>query len=111
MPIDSQVVKQTVVEKLPQIRKVADLAQLLLVSPDLLKKEFVQQEGLSLSKFVASVRIEYTMKLLTNSDMECKTICQEVGFSRQDVAARAFKHHTGFTMEGYRRAAKEQSKK
>jgi AraC-like DNA-binding protein len=111
MAIDSRVVKEIIIEKLPHIRKVADLAQLLVVSPDVLKKDFVQQEGLSLSKFVFSVRIEQAMKLLLDSDMECKTICQSVGFSRQDVAARAFKNHTGITMEQYRRTAREQSKK
>jgi AraC-like DNA-binding protein len=111
MPIDTQVVKQTVNEKLPQIKKVSDLAQLLHVSPEVLKKEFVQQEQLSLSKFVASVLIEHTMKLLSNSDMECRTTCQTVGYSRQDVAARAFKNHTGITREQYRKTVRTQSKK
>jgi two-component system response regulator YesN len=96
-------VKQVVSRELSRIRTTADLAHILQVSPETLRKGFVSQEKISLSIFISRTRIERAMDLLSNSEMECKEICLAIGFSRADVGARRFKSQTGLTMEEYRK--------
>ena len=111
MPVDSLIVKKVVVEQISRIRTISDLARILEVSPEALRKDFAKEEGTSLSNFVSKVRIERAMELLSTSDLECKVICFASGFGRADVAARTFKSHTGLTMEEYRRSARDRVKR
>lgn len=108
MSIDSRIVERVVAKELSHIRTISDLAQLLGTSPELLRKEFMRREGTSLSKYFSEVRIERAKKLLLESNRKCKEICLAVGFSRADVGAHVFKHHTGVSMEEFRRTHKKE---
>ena len=107
MAADSVLVKRVVELGLSRIGSPADMAKVLEVSPAALKKEFQKTEGLSLSRYVSNIRLSRAMELLSESDLECRVICFVVGFSREDVGARAFKRCTGVTMSEYRKFARE----
>ena len=107
MPIDLEMVKNTISEDLASVRSISQLARQLDVSPEELRSDFITKEQISLSDYLTKIRVKVATTLLVESKAACKEICQEVGFSRADVGARAFKRLTGLTMVEFRKLARE----
>jgi transcriptional regulator GlxA family with amidase domain len=107
MPIDLEMVKHTISEDLASVRSISQLARRLDVSSEELRSDFITKEQISLSDYLTKIRVKVATTLLVESKAACKEICQEVGFSRADVGARAFKRLTGLTMGEFRRLARE----
>jgi transcriptional regulator GlxA family with amidase domain len=103
MSIDHLSVKKVVSEQLQRIETFSDLARLLGSSPDVLRKEFERREGITLWTYVEGVRLERAKKLLIESNLECKEICLEIGFTREEFESRFFKRATGLSMTEFRR--------
>ena len=103
MSLDMTRVKTLVWTTLRGTRRIGDIADRLHVSQETLRKAFRRAEGVPLSTFIARARVEQAKRLLLDSELRCFEICYQVGYSREDVGARAFKRITGMTMLEYRR--------
>ena len=106
MPIDVSHMKKCIAENLKDIHRVVDVARMLNVSPETLRKEFLRRERIALSQYVTSMRVKCAKELLLNSHLRCFEICYEVGFFREDSGGKTFKRFTGMTMEQYRKNEK-----
>lgn len=106
MAIDTRVVKKVVSQKMDQIRTITDLAKIVGSSPDALKKQFKRKEGISIAKYIRTIRIERVKFLLLESNLRCKEICLTLGFSREDLGSHVFKRETGISMQEFRRVGK-----
>ena len=82
---------------------VAQLAEELNVSREYLSRTFKSVEGVSLSEFIRSSRIEAAQKLLRYSDRSVLEISRYLGFSSQSHFSSAFRSQTGRTPQEYRR--------
>lgn len=103
MAIDIAVVRNLIIQRVADISNPQDVATLLGMSYHTLRKEFRRKTGKTLGKFIIQARIKKAKQLLTTTDLLCFEVSYAVGFTREDVAARTFKEHTGMTMQGYRR--------
>jgi AraC-like DNA-binding protein len=102
MMIDTLSVKSIIKENVGSIHCITDLARLLGVPAETLKKSFVRKEQMPLSRYLTSVRVTQAKTLLLQSNMNCKEICYSVGFQREDVGARTFRRESGQTMKDFR---------
>jgi two-component system response regulator YesN len=103
MVIDVADVQNLIVQRVAGISNPQDVAERLGVPYHTLRKEFRRKTGMTLGKFIIRTRVKQAKQLLTITDLLCFEVSYAVGFSREDVAARTFKAHTGMTMQGYRR--------
>jgi AraC-like DNA-binding protein len=106
MNFDTSRVKSLVWTTLRGTRRIGDIADRLHISQETLRKAFRREEGIPLSTFIARARVEQAKRLLVDSELRCFEICYQVGYSREDVGARAFKRATGMTMLQYRRSGR-----
>lgn len=60
------------------------------------------------SAYILRVKVDAAMELLLHTDMTCSEISYAVGFTRPEIAMRAFKRLKGTTMMAYRRSLKKQ---
>jgi len=111
MSLDNRNVKEVLFAQLGRIKTIADLAELVVTPPEALRKASARHERKSLSRYINEVRIERAKKLLLKSNESCKAICYAIGYSRADTGARAFKRHTGFSMEKFRKSARDIGKR
>jgi len=101
--IDVPVLKRLVSDHLGEIHSLSDVARLSGCSRETIRKRFVNSELVPLSDFIIFERIEKAKRLLTSTTLTCCEVCNEVGFSRPEVAMRDFKRFTGVTMKRYRK--------
>lgn len=64
---------------------------------------FSKYVGMNFTVYLRKVRIDKAKKLLHNTDMKVKEICQEVGFDDMAHFTRLFKEETGRTPNTYRK--------
>ncbi len=103
MSIDVESVKSFIGRHVKDLRGPQDVAARLGLSYHTLRIQFRRQEGVTLGKFLAQARIAQAKQLLITTDLLCFEVSYEAGFTREDVAAKIFKAHTGLTMQTYRR--------
>jgi two-component system response regulator YesN len=103
MATNIELVKKTIKSNLRDLKKVEDVAQLLGASTETLRKDFIREEKIPLSDYIRLKRVETMSELLTGTRMPCYLIGFEVGFRREDTAAKVFKKLTGLTMQEYRK--------
>lgn len=104
--MDIEEVKAAISLGIGRIAEADDLARLFEVQPNVLKSAFLHSEKITLTRHILNTRIARAKELLSQSDLECRTICYLVGFSRLDVGLRAFKRETGLSMGQYREEAR-----
>ena len=102
MSTDIETLKRVISANLSDIRTITDIARIIQVSTETLRKNFVRSTGMPLSAFLTACRVERAKDLLMTTDLRCREICTRVGFSREDVGAHVFKRSTGMTMEQFR---------
>jgi len=66
---------------------------------------FKQLLGATPHAYLASVRVEQAMKLLTTTDLSLLEISQRIGYASQSHFTKVFKNLTGFTPREFRQAA------
>ncbi len=80
----------------------AQLAQLVDVSPSHFKVIFKQSLGLPVHQYVIRSRVEYATELITRGKMPLSDIALQAGFSNQSHLARSMKRLTGVTPNAVR---------
>lgn len=105
--LEIEAVKQYIRQNLNQIHLVADVAKRFGVSGETLRKEFSRQVRIPFSRYLAMQRLEAMKNMLLESDLLCFQVAYQVGFRRQDSAAKNFKRLTGMSMQQYRKQQRE----
>ena len=88
--VDIQEVKRYIRLHYQEIRSIDDVASFTKLSPETIRKDFIRNEHMRLSEYIARVRIEKAKRLLEQTKMTCRQICVTVGFSREEVGERVF---------------------
>ncbi|PSN19658.1 AraC family transcriptional regulator [filamentous cyanobacterium CCP5] len=83
--------------------KLADLAELLGMSPFHFGRMFKQSTGISPHQYVIQQRIEQAKRLLKNSDQAIIDIALECGFNSHSHLSKQFRQVTGVTPREFRR--------
>lgn len=96
-------------EHLDEIENPKELADILDVSHETLRKRFRREEGMPLGKYIRQTRIDKARQLLLKTEEPVYVVCWKVGFSSDSSGIRAFKRCTGMTMGEYRRRYGEES--
>lgn len=86
---------------------VKEVAELSNLSESHFMKSFKNLTGISLIKYVNSVRLENAERLLKNTDKSVSEICEECGFHHFSYFIRAFKSTYGCTPGELRKKAAE----
>jgi transcriptional regulator GlxA family with amidase domain len=79
------------VENLGSQLSVAELAHQVAMSPRNFSRQFVSDFGMTPARFVANLRAETALRLLTESSKGREAIAQECGFGSLDAMERALK--------------------
>lgn len=72
-------------------------------SPTYFCKVFLQEMGMSFSKYLGNLRMEHSKKLLLFSDLSVNEICEAVGFEDPSYFIKVFRRYTGVTPGKYRK--------
>lgn len=95
-------------ENIGEIETVREVAEIVDVSYETLRKRFRRAKGVPLGTYIRRVRIDEARRLLIETDDPAYVVCWKVGFSSDSSGIRAFKHHTGMTMGEYRQRYREE---
>ena len=82
--------------------KLADLAQLLDMSPFHFSRLFKQSIGVSPHQYLIQQRVERAKRLLKQSDRLIVDIALECGFNSHSHLSKHFRQHAGMTPKAYR---------
>ena len=81
-----------------------NMAEHFNISPQYMRKLFKNHTGMSVSEYIANKRLEKSMHLLANTDMNLQDIVVQIGNSDISGFVRFFKQKTGMTPGQYRKA-------
>lgn len=95
------IVKTLIENKLSSINSISDVAKILQISTETLRKKFYREERKRLSNYIVNCKIIAMKEMLIASKAPCFEICYTVGL-REDTGAKLFKKHTGLTMRQFR---------
>lgn len=80
-----------------------DVANFVFLNPDYLTRIFKKATGLSLSEYLTEQRINKSMSLLVNTNIQVSDIACEVGYNTVNYFSKMFKKVTGTTPVEYRK--------
>lgn len=107
MALDVAAVQAYLHRHLAEVRSPQEVAAALGIPYHTLRKAFRRQVGLPLGTYLTAMRLERAQQYLRQSQLSCAEILYAVGFAREDVGYRAFKRHTGMSMQRYRQRHQE----
>lgn len=81
-----------------------NMAEHFNISPQYMRKLFKNHTGMSVSEYVSNKRLEKSMHLLAQTDMNLQDIVVQIGNSDISGFVRFFKQKTGMTPGQYRKA-------
>lgn len=87
---------------------VAQIAEVLQITPNYLSTLFRKVEGITLIRYLTGIRLEHARALLENSQLRISQIAREAGYADSHYFTRVFKENFGFYPNEYR---KEHEKK
>ena len=91
---------------------VQKIAEIFKFSPNYINDIFKQHAGISIPKYLTSVRLEASKKLLEETDLPINDIALDVGYTRVNYFSRVFKKEFGMSPIDYRnRKGKTKKKK
>lgn len=99
-------IKSIVDAHISDLHSLSDIAKHVNCSPETIRKEFIRVEHIPLSDYITKMRVEKAKQLLSQTNLTCCEICFAVGFSRPEVAMRAFKRLSDQTMNNYRQMSR-----
>ena len=85
---------------------VEKLAEMINVSPDYFTKMFKESIGKTPIDYINAMRINYSMDLLTNTEMSMSDIADIIGFCNPNYFHKIFKQYMGTSPLGYRKSTK-----
>ena len=78
------------------------LSEIFFVTPSYLSRCFSQCYGITITDFIAKVRIEHAKRLLITTNASIGSISLNVGYDDANYFTRVFKKNTGFSPKDYR---------
>ncbi len=81
---------------------VQKIAEIFKFSPNYINDIFKQHAGISIPKYLTSVRLEASKKLLSETDLPINDIALDVGYTRVNYFSRVFKKEFGTSPIEYR---------
>ena len=82
------------------------LSDMMNLSQSYISRVFKQKTGISYVEHVTNMRIEYSKKLLKQTDMSVSEISEKLGYGNPQYYIRIFKSHIGITPGQYKNASK-----
>ncbi len=79
-----------------------ECAQVLGYSEDYLNRHFKANEGITLKKYIDSVRLDSAKKRLLTESIPLSTLASELGFSDYKSFLKFFKYHSSMTPKEYK---------
>lgn len=89
-------------DNLSESIQLADLAQLVHMSPNYFAEQFKQATGLSPYRYVIQCRIQKAQNLLRHEHLSIAAVAQQVGIYNPSHFARLFRQWTGLSPRAYR---------
>jgi len=102
MQVNAKEVRLYITANLSEIQSPRDVAAGLNVPYETLRKSVRREFKRTLGGLIRDARVRRAKKLLRETNKRCFEVSYEVGFRREDVAARVFKKQTGLSMQAYR---------
>ncbi|MDN4602172.1 AraC family transcriptional regulator [Paenibacillus sp. F6_3S_P_1C] len=81
---------------------VSNLAEQVYLNPDYLSRMFKQSKGITLTEYIAALRIQRAKELLTDPRNLVQDIAKSLGFTSAGYFSRFFKKETGQTPQEFR---------
>ena len=97
-----QKVKQYVNDHYAEPQKLADLADLVGMSPVSFSRFFRQRTGRTLSDYIVDIRLGFAARMLVDSSKNISEICYECGFNNLSNFNRTFKAKRNYTPRDFR---------
>lgn len=95
-------VKQYINDHYAEPLKLADLADLVGMSPVSFSRFFRQRTGRTLSDYIVDIRLGYAARMLVDSSKNISEICYECGFNNLSNFNRTFKSKRNYTPRDFR---------
>lgn len=95
-------VKQYINDHYAQPLKLADLADLVGMSPVSFSRFFRQRTGRTLSDYIVDIRLGFAARMLVDSSRNISEICYECGFNNLSNFNRTFKAKRNYTPRDFR---------
>lgn len=92
---------------LANAKTIFDVAKLVQMPSETLRKKFLREEGIHLNDYIHHRKVQAMKELLLISDHPCFAVCYTVGF-REDTGAKIFKKIAGMTMQQFRDKYKQE---
>jgi AraC-like DNA-binding protein len=100
-------VRQYIEEHFTENPTLAELADLVCMTPSAFSRFFKLKTGNSLSNYIIDVKLAYAVRLLVDSSLTISEICYECGFNNQSNFNRIFKSKKGQTPRDFRASFKK----
>jgi AraC-like DNA-binding protein len=97
-----QKVKQYIHDHYAESLTLADLAELVGMSPVAFSRFFRQRTGRTLSEYIVDIRLGYAARMLVDSAKNISEICYECGFNNLSNFNRTFKAKRHYTPRDFR---------
>lgn len=97
-----QKVKQYINDHYSEALKLADIADLVGMSPVAFSRFFRHRTGRTLSDYITDIRLGYAARMLVDSTMNISEICYECGFNNLSNFNRTFKAKRNYTPREFR---------
>lgn len=97
-----QKVKEYINEHYAQQLRLADLAEIVGMSPVSFSRFFRQRTGRTLSDYIVDVRLGFAARMLVDSAKNISEICYECGFNNLSNFNRTFKNKRNYTPREFR---------
>lgn len=97
-----QKVKQYINDHYNEPMKLADLADLVGMSPVAFSRFFRQRTGRTLSDYIVDIRLGFAARMLVDSSKNISEICYECGFNNLSNFNRTFKAKRNYTPRDFR---------
>ena len=98
-----QVVKAAISENLDRTLNLQEIAARLKVSREHLSRIFRERTGITPREFAAEERMQYAVRLLRDSFLNCEEIAERAGYSGAVSFSRAFRKRFGYSPAQYRK--------
>lgn len=95
-------VKQYINDHYSESLKLADMAELVGMSPVAFSRFFRQRTGRTLSDYIVDIRLGYAARMLVDSTRNISEICYECGFNNLSNFNRTFKAKRRYTPREFR---------
>ena len=99
-------IKKLVTENPCMDLSLTKLSDVMNLSQSYISRVFKQKTGISYVEYVTNMRIEYSKKLLKQTDMSISEISDKLGYGNSQYYIKIFKNHIGITPGQYKSASK-----